>query len=160
MASGLVIGLGWLLQADATQQPIFNDLAATGTKGQMLRLMEAVSTEIWLLVLVLSLSAFSFALSLMLGGRISSSDVTRFFLYTNGATTLISAAFMLFSSEPSAVVVITLLLLWIYVAIAVLYTVTRKRLFGAQIGATLLILGAVVAIILIAALAVGAGSGA
>ncbi|HEU0080091.1 MAG TPA: hypothetical protein VFQ76_20760, partial [Longimicrobiaceae bacterium] len=101
---------------------------------------------------VVMVALYSFALSLMLGGRIASAALTRFMLYLNGLVMAVLAFVSPFLASPPAVLAALLLVLHViivipYVVLPRLFGITRKHLFAAQFGALALIVGAVVLIL-------------
>lgn len=99
-----------------------------------------------ILVQILVLSLYSRCLSLMLSGRVPSTELTRFMLYLSGFTTLVGGFLTLFGDNVAALLTMMALSFFVslvvpYVALPRLYGFSRRALFAAQFGAMALIIG-------------------
>jgi hypothetical protein len=97
---------------------------------------------------ILILSLYSRCLSLMLSGRVPSTELTRFMLYLSGFTTLLGGFLTLFGDNVAALLVMMALSFFVslvvpYVALPRLYGFSRRALFAAQFGAMALIIGSI-----------------
>lgn len=112
---------------------------------------------------VLVVAAYSFLLSLMLGGRIPGADLTRFALYYNGLVTLVFSALLSFAqTEPGALFALAVLLVLgiglPFVVLPALFGVTRTRLFLANVGVGVMAMGMVFLVAMAVELMGGAAS--
>lgn len=97
---------------------------------------------------ILILSLYSRCLSLMLSGRVPSTELTRFMLYLSGFTTLLGGFLTLFGDNVAALLAMIALSFFVslvvpYVALPRLYGFSRRALFAAQFGAMALIIGSI-----------------
>lgn len=138
LAYGVTLFMGWIAGGTAPHEEM-------NIPDWVWELIQVVS---WVLVIAL----YSFALSLMLGGRIASAALTRFMLYLNGLLTMVLAFVTPFGSSENILALSGLLVLAVaigitYVVLPRLFGITRRHLFAAQFGALALIVGTVVLIL-------------
>ncbi|HSU16178.1 hypothetical protein [Longimicrobium sp.] len=108
---------------------------------------DMIMHEVEILLMLIGVAIYSYALSIILGERISTSDITRFFLYLSGIVALVGGILPeIVDDEVTMTLTIVgvwaYLLILTYVVLPRLYSITRKRLLASQFGALLLLLGA------------------
>lgn len=138
----LACGLGVVISQFAPSQELPESLGAWANKEWVEELLPLAA----ILGQILTLSLYSRCLSLMLSGRVPSTELTSFMLYLSGFATLVGGFLTLFGDNVAALLVMMALSFFVslvvpYVALPRLYGFSRRALFAAQFGAMALIIG-------------------
>lgn len=117
---------------------------------------DLVKHEVDVIFVLVLVAVYAFSLSVILGERISTNDITRFFLYPNGILALVAGLLPAFLTDEATALlllgVMAYLLILTYVVLPRLYHISRKRLLASQFGSLFLMMGAFMFLVFLAAM--------